>query len=117
MNSPTPPPIQEFPAVISPPPVYYTPAIAKPSSSTAIVSLVFGLLSWLFLPWLGAIVAIVSGHMARSEIRRSNGQLEGDGMAVAGLVLGYLQIALTLLAIVAVIVFLGGLASIIAFTK
>lgn len=118
MNSPTPPPIQEFPAAAStPPPVYYTTAPAKPTSSTAIVSLVSGLLSWLLLPWLGALVAIISGHMARGEIRRSNGQMEGDGMAVAGLVLGYLQIGLTLAFVLLLFMFFGGLAAIAAFTN
>ena len=53
--------------------------------------------------------------MARSEIRRSPDTQEGDGMAVAGLVLGYLVIALTVLTILAVIVFFGGLAAILTF--
>jgi len=41
--------------------------------------------------------------MARAEIRRSNGQVGGGGMATAGLVLGYLQIALFALAICAIV--------------
>ena len=36
-----------------------------------------------------AIAAIILGHMSRSEIRKSNGRLKGDGMATAGLVMGY----------------------------
>jgi type IV pilus assembly protein PilA len=36
-----------------------------------------------------AIAAIILGHMSRSEIRKSNGKLKGDGMATAGLVMGY----------------------------
>jgi len=42
--------------------------------------------------------------MARAEIRRSNGQFGGGGMAMAGLVLGYLQIALLVLGLCAIIV-------------
>jgi len=35
--------------------------------------------------------------MARGAIKRSNGQLSGDGMAIAGLILGYISCALTIL--------------------
>lgn len=75
-----------------------------PNSTAAVVSLVFGILSWTFLPVIGPIVAVVAGHMARAEIRRSNGQVGGGGMAIAGLVLGYLQIALFVLAICVIVV-------------
>ena len=90
-------------------------ASVRKTSTTAILSLVFGLLSWLVVPLLGSIAAIICGHLARGEIRRAAGQIEGDGMAIAGLVLGYLQLALILLAIVAVMLFFGGLAAFLAF--
>ena len=67
----------------------------RTTSIPAIVSLIFGIICWMALPFVGAIVAIVLGHIARSEIRRSPpGTLEGDGMALAGLILGYLHIVL-----------------------
>ncbi|WP_458069179.1 DUF4190 domain-containing protein [Rhodanobacter sp. BL-MT-08] len=75
----------------------YQPAYpsTRTTSTMAIVSLVFGILSWLLLPFIGAIVAVVCGHLARSEIRRApvDTLLDGDGMVVAGLVLGYLHLA------------------------
>jgi hypothetical protein len=74
-----------------------------PNSTAAVVSLVFGILTWVVLPVIGPIVAVVAGHMARAEIRRSNGQVGGSGMALAGLVLGYLQLALFVLAICAIV--------------
>jgi hypothetical protein len=80
---------------------------AGPStSSLAVVSLVFGVLGWCVLPFIGPIVAIVCGHLARAEIRRAGADrpLEGDGMAVAGLVLGYLQLAVWLLLLMAFVV-------------
>lgn len=89
-------------------------APARPTSTAAILSLVFGLLAWLMVPLLGSIAAIVCGHLARGEIRRADGQIEGDGMAIAGLVLGYLQMALVLFALVAVMLFFGGLAAFLA---
>lgn len=82
----------------------------RQTSALAITSLVSGLLGWTFLPLLGSLVAIVTGHMARAEIQRSNGQIDGDGLAIAGLVLGWLVIAISVLTILAFILFFGGLA-------
>jgi hypothetical protein len=78
------------------------------TSTLAIVSLVFGILTWAVLPFIGAIVAIVCGHLARSEIRREpvGTVMEGNGMALAGLILGYLHLAGVLLAI---LIFFGAL--------
>ena len=64
---------------------------ARTTSSLAIASLVSGILGWTLLPVLGTLVAIVTGHMARAEIRRSGGALEGDGLAIGGLILGWLS--------------------------
>jgi hypothetical protein len=69
------------------------PPVHRTTSAMAVVSLVFGIASWCVLPLVGAIVAVVCGHLARGEIRRSQGQIEGDGLAVVGLVLGYVQLA------------------------
>ncbi len=82
----------------------------RQTSTLAILALVAGILGWTLLPFLGSLVAIVTGHMARGEIRRSPGGLDGDGMAVAGLVLGWVAMALTLVTLFIVFAFLGGLA-------
>ena len=82
----------------------------RQTSTLAVVSLVFGILGWTLLPFLGALVAISTGHMARREIRAANGRLDGDGLAVAGLVLGWVAMALTLVTLFIVFAFLGGLA-------
>ena len=62
------------------------------TSTTAIISLVFGILTWFGLPLIGAIVAVICGHAARSEIRASGGRLQGDGMALGGLIMGWLHL-------------------------
>lgn len=81
-------------------------AIYVRTSGTAIASLILGILAWVALPLIGAILAVVLGHIARSEIRRSPpGSVEGDGMAIAGLVLGYLHLGLLLVAIALVMLF------------
>jgi hypothetical protein len=82
-----------------------------PNSTAAIISLVFGIVSWFALPLIGAIVAIVAGHMARGEIRRANGAIGGRGMATAGLVLGYAHIALVLIGGCLFLLFFIGLAN------
>ncbi|MBE0411710.1 MAG: DUF4190 domain-containing protein [Anaerolineales bacterium] len=79
----------------------YYPQEQVQSSTLAIVSLVAGILSWFLLPLIGSIVAVVTGHMAKREIRESLGKLSGDGMATAGLILGYVQLALIILGICA----------------
>ncbi len=81
-------------------PIYQqTPSPVTANSSLATISMVAGIVSWIFAPFLGSLVAIITGHMAKREITESNGQLGGDGMATAGLVLGYLQLIPSVLCI------------------
>jgi len=60
------------------------------TSPKALASLVAGLL--FFVPF-AFVVAIIFGHISLSEIRKSAGRLKGEGIAMAGLVLGYLWLA------------------------
>lgn len=87
----------------------------KQTSSAAVISLISGILGWTLLPWLGSIVAVITGHMARAEIRRNSDTLEGDGMALAGLILGWSMLMLSILAVIAIVLFFGGLAAVLAF--
>ncbi len=84
------------------------------TSTLAIVSLISGVLGWLGLLGIGPIIAIITGHMAKNEIRSAPGQIGGDGLATAGLVLGYVNLALSLLVLCLVILLpllgFGGLA-------
>ena len=71
---------------------------APPSTSgKAIASLVLGIMP--VIPLLGSIVAVVLGHRSRGEIRRSRGRLKGEGLALAGLILGYVGIVLVIAAV------------------
>ncbi len=85
------------------------PPVVVQTSSMAVVSLIAGIVSWFMIPVLGAIVAVVTGNMAKKEIRASGGLLTGDGLATAGLVLGWIQLGLSLVGIcvVALFVILG----------
>lgn len=92
----------------------YTPGPppAGQTSNLATVSLVSGVLGWTLLPLAGSIVAVITGHMAKNEIRRSGGQLAGDGLATAGLVLGYLNLGLGVVGFCLFALFLAGAISI-----
>ncbi len=85
------------------------PTVMPHTSTLAIVSLISGLVSWFLLPFIAAIVAVITGHMAKSEIRKSMGMVTGNGMATAGLVLGYINLALGLCAICVLVLLLAGL--------
>jgi hypothetical protein len=64
------------------------------TNGMAVASMVLGIL-WIY--WIGSILALVFGYIARSQIReRGEG---GSGMAVAGIVLGCVGIGILLLVI------------------
>lgn len=81
----------------------------RQNSTLAIVSLVSGILGWTLLPFVGSIAAIITGHMARKEIRQ-NPALDGDVMAVIGLVLGWASVILWIAGVLLFVLFFGGLA-------
>jgi type IV pilus assembly protein PilA len=78
-------------AVAGTPGTAYPPTGAETTSGKAIASLVMGIL--VFIPF-SAVAAIILGHLALSEIKKSAGRLKGQGLATAGLILGYAEIAL-----------------------
>ena len=61
----------------------------------ATASLVFGILSLLCLCFT-ALPAVVYGHLALSRIRRSGRAYGGEGLAIAGMVLGYFFIVISI---------------------
>ncbi len=44
-----------------------------------------------------SIPAIICGHIARANVRNSQGRLKGDGLALAGLICGYVHLAIFVL--------------------
>lgn len=67
------------------------------TSKLAIWSLILGILGlvcfWIFT----GIPAVICGHKARKQIRLSGGQIQGSGLALGGLITGYISIATFLL--------------------
>jgi hypothetical protein len=88
------------PAAPPPPPVPYgyPPPAAPETNGLAIASLTAGIL---WLGWLGSIAAVIFGHVALAQIKRSGGREGGQGLAVAGLVLGWFGVGTLLLVVLA----------------
>jgi hypothetical protein len=84
----------------------YPSATVLPSSTLAIVSLVSGILGFTFAPVIGGIVALITGYMARNETRSTPPTASGDGMATAGIILGWVQIGLGAVAVCCFVAFL-----------
>jgi DNA-directed RNA polymerase specialized sigma24 family protein len=82
---------------IAPPPYYYAPS--PPTNGLAIASMVLGIL---WLSGLGALLALILGNVALSQIkRRGEG---GRGMAITGVVLGWVGLVLLLVIVILVVV-------------
>jgi hypothetical protein len=101
--SPPPPPpdqqpiVLQLPATGAVPQVVYVQQTAPKTNGFAIASMVLGII-WIY--WIGSILALVFGYIARGQIRRSQGAQSGDGMAIAGIVLGWIGVGILLLLIV-----------------
>ncbi len=67
----------------------------------ALTSMILGIL-WLY--WIGSILALIFGYRARGEIKESNGSQTGDGLATAGLVLGWVGVATFFLTMVLIVI-------------
>src|SRR4051794_33451164 len=78
-----------------PPPLAYPPSPppTKTTNGLAVASLVA---SVVWFAWLGSICGVIFGHVALHQIKRSEGRQNGYGLAVAGLAIGYLALALLL---------------------
>jgi len=86
------------------------PSTTAPTNPAAVVSLVAGILAWCAVPVVGALVAIVAGHIAIGQLQQPGTAERGRRAAIIGLVLGWLQM-LVLLAGVAgwlILLLIGG---------
>jgi len=84
----------------------YVPS--RPTNGMAIASLICSVAGWILLPLIGGIAGVILGHIATSQIRRT--KEDGRGLAVAGLVVGYIQIGVILIVVALWILLIVGLA-------
>ncbi len=68
--------------------------VQQKTNGMAIASMVLGIL-WLY--WIGSILALIFGMIAKNQIERSGGYETGRGMAIAGIVLGWVGVGFLLI--------------------
>jgi hypothetical protein len=59
----------------------------------AYAALILGIVGLVVCPLLPSIAAVVFGHISKGEIDRAGGQLGGRGIAMTGLILGWIGVA------------------------
>lgn len=79
------------------PSVMGQPVAQTKTNGFAIASLVLGIV-WIY--GVGSILALIFGYIAKGSIDRSNGRETGRGMAIAGIVLGWIGVAGVILLII-----------------
>lgn len=90
-------------------PAYAAPSYAapRPTSGLATTSLICGIagvvLFWAVIPLIASIVAVITGHMALRQTK-ANPALGGRGMAIAGLIMGYVMIGFLVIGLIMTIV-------------
>lgn len=72
--------------------------LPPPTNGLAITSMILGILG-VFFTCLTGIPAIICGHIAKKQIKKSNGSQKGAGFATTGLVTGYIFSALSVFVI------------------
>lgn len=90
------PPQMSVPLMTTAVPVVSTPK----SDGMCIISLVLGISSFFICPIIFGILAIVFGRIGQKNVAASRGLLGGDSMARAGVILGIINIAFSMLVIV-----------------
>lgn len=71
---------------------YGAPAAPQQTNGFAIASLVCSIFGM-------GLFGVIFGHVGLSQIKRSAGRLGGKGLAIAGLVIGYVEFAVVMLAV------------------
>jgi hypothetical protein len=89
------------PGQLAGPPVAAAGAAPKATNGLAIASLVLGIV-WIY--WIGSILALIFGYVAKGQIDRAGGTQGGRGLAIAGIVLGWVGIGVLCIGIIAVAV-------------
>lgn len=87
------------------PPGMPGPMYLQPSNSPlAIASLICSIVGFVGFPVLGWIAGVVLGHLALGQIKAQPYRYSGRGLAVAGLIIGYIGLGLLVLLIIAALI-------------
>ena len=87
---------------------------SKRTSAMAVASLTSSIAGFFMFFFIGQILGIVFGYKARKEIKNSTGAVQGENLATAGIIVGWVGIALDLAIVVfMVLAFTGALAGLL----
>jgi hypothetical protein len=95
---PAPPSTMPYPQIAPMPYPQVAPMPAR-TNGLAVAAMVLGILC---LYGIGSILALVFGYQAKGQIERSGGREAGRGMAIAGIVLGWIGLALMAFVVIAI---------------
>jgi hypothetical protein len=84
-------------------------------NSQGTVALIFGILGMTALPFIGALIGVIFGHLGLGSVKR--GRADNRGQALAGLILGYIGLAMFILTMIFVIIVISMIASQQEFTN
>jgi hypothetical protein len=84
----------------------YQPGPPTPGSATA--ALILGICGLVICPLIGGPLALIFGYKARKQINDAPDQYSGGGMALAGIIMGWIGTALTVLFILGIIAIIAG---------
>jgi hypothetical protein len=88
----------------------YEPAPSSaPTAGKAVGALVCGIIGLAVCAPVG-IAAVVLGRQARGDIAAAGGRLQGDGMAQAGLIMGWISVGLLAVGILVFLIVLAAAA-------
>ena len=74
---------------------YYTATASDaPSRGMAIAGLIASILGITVVPTIGSIIGLILSYVARNSIRESDGEIGGEGIAKAGIIVGWIGIGL-----------------------
>jgi|WetSurMetagenome_2_1015567.scaffolds.fasta_scaffold117648_2 hypothetical protein len=107
--------MSQYPQQYQPQYPNYPPKPAE-TNTLAIISLIAGILGFNLCAGIGSLIAIITGHIAKRQIRSSQGTQTGDGLATAGLVLGYIEIGIAVVGICLYLLFFGGVLALIGIS-
>jgi len=103
---------EEVALTIPPPPEPPGPSIRAigvnvPTNGMAVASLILGIAGLTVVPTIGSVLALILGYMAKRDIRQRPTETTGEGLATAGVVMGWIGVVLTVLVVCGIIALFG----------
>ncbi len=92
-----PPPPPGMPGM---PPPGYAPLARRQTDGMAVAALIMGIGGFFICPLVFGVMAVIFGYLGRGNIQKSGGVLEGDSFCTAGIILGFIQIGISLFFII-----------------